>query len=83
MSEEIIEHLDSALVALETSGWTANRIHLTTADIERLRLQVLAELGVWVKPEGISSYRSVPIRPGRTSSISAVRDGEQKRQPFG
>lgn len=75
MPEGILEQLDGVFAELKHGGWAPRRIDMTAGDRERVRVQVHADTGIWMKPDGLSTYREVPIAEARRTRVSAERDG--------
>jgi hypothetical protein len=79
--DSIFERIDAAIAGLKRDGWVPRRIELTKADLEGVRVQILDDIGVWVKPDGISAYRDTPITQARKAQVLAERDGDTKAAP--
>lgn len=78
----VLTRVDGVLDNLKRSGWAARKLELSAADGEALRVQALGILNMWVKPDGIESYRDVPLALGAESGITASRDGSTKFYPL-
>lgn len=82
MTDHIFERLDEVLADIETDGWAARTIELSPGDAEAVRMQVLEETGVWIKPGGVGTYRKLPVAAAESSAVFAERDEETKRYPL-